>query len=253
MSNPENNNILVPESKQEEAKEGDFSSKLYAYLPMAIYELVGIFFFVTIITFTGADINKFIFGFWVILTIFGSYSGGHVNPAITFGFYIYDAEWGFGLIKLVLYWIAQFVGATLGAEFSYFITHKRIFVAVPHQSSGFEVFLAEFMFTGTFLFVILFVCSKITQPAFANGPTKTGVIVGWFYTAVQTGAGLSGAAYNPAILFALNGFAFFGGNRDALNMVFKMMGAELAGALAFALFFKYIFERNYPDQNEKKN
>lgn len=224
--------------------------ELLSYIPKAIYEFVGIFFFVCTIYFTSGDVNKFIFGFWVILTFFGSYSGAHVNPAITFGCYIYDGKWFLGIIKLLLYWTAHIFGAGLAAKFSYYVTHKEIFVALPAASNTFEVFFSEFMFTGTFLFVILFVCSDITGPQIGSTPMKTALIVGWFYCAVHMGSHLSGAAYNPAILLALNSFEYFLGNVKALNKIWYMVGAEFLGALVFALCFKYIFERNFAAMNK---
>jgi len=240
------------QNKVVENEQPEWYVKLLSYFPMAIYEFVGIFFFVTCICFTMGDVSKFIFGFWVILVFFGNYSGGHVNPAVTLGFYIYDGDWGFGLIKLVLYWVAQVLGAAFASKVSFWLLHVNIFVAVPDKSTTFEVFFAEFLFTGTFLFVILYVCSKVTTPPNSNGPIKCGVIVGWFYCCAQMGAKLSGSAFNPAILFTLNGWDYIHGNPKAMEFAAWMMLAEFAGAAVFAVFFKYIFEKTYPNQNEQK-
>jgi glycerol uptake facilitator-like aquaporin len=241
-----------PQKVESVQEQPEWYMKLLGFFPMAIYEFVGIFFFVICICFTMGNVNHFIFGFWVVLVFFGNYSGAHVNPAITLGFYIYDGDWGFGLIKLILYWIAQVLGSACASKMSYFLLHKSIFVAVPKHSNTFEVFWAECMFTGTFLFVILYVCSKTTTPPNTNGPIKCAVIVGWFYCAAQMGSTLSGSAFNPAILFTLNGWDYLAGDKNALSFVGYMIGAEFLGAIVFALFFKYIFEKTYPNQNEQK-
>jgi len=239
----ENNDIVEKEDKSD-----NLAKITLNYLYLAIYEFVGIFFFVTCICFSMGSVNKFIFGFWVVLVFFSNYSGGHVNPAVTLGFYIYDADWGYGLIKLALYWVAQILGSAFASKVSFELLNINVFVAVPEASSTEEVFFSEFMFTGTFVFVILYVCSKVTAPANTSLPTKCLIIIGWFYCCIHMGARLSGSAFNPAILFTINGWAYMQGHPKAMQFALSMMFAELLGAAAFTLCFKYIFEKNFPGQ-----
>jgi len=244
-ADPLNDKIDVNGDQVSQGGDIDWNKEVGTYFVQDLYELVGIFFFVTTIYFTNGDVSKFVFGFWVILSFFGSYSGAHVNPAITLGFYIYEGKWATGFVKMLFYWAGQFLGALLASKLAYYLTHKRIFVGIPIRSSPFEVLFAESLFTGTFLFVILFICSSTTAPKDTSAPVKCAVIVGWFYCAVQMGAAVSGAAYNPAILFALNLFEYLVGNAKAFNLIPEMILAELVGVIVFALLFKLIFERAY--------
>ena len=66
------------------------------------------------------------------------------------------------------------------------------------------------------------------------------------------GSKLSGSAFNPAILLTLNGWDYLHGNPAALQFAGWMILAEFLGAAVFAIFFKYIFEKTYPNQTEKK-
>ncbi|MEY4919463.1 MAG: hypothetical protein RLZZ431_645, partial [Bacteroidota bacterium] len=190
------------------------------------------------------DVTKFIFGFWVLLSVFGKFSGAHVNPAITFGFYIYEGHLVSGFPKLILYWIAQFAGAFLGGLVSRRLLPDVVYVGVPTQSHLWDILYSEFVFTGTFCFVILWVCSKYTSPS-NIGPINCGIIVAWFYMIVNAGAQLSGAAYNPAILTVLNVYAYEYKDKKAIKYLYSMIGAEFAGVLVFAIIFKLFFENYY--------
>lgn len=210
-------------------------------LKQSLYEFVGTFMFVSIIYFCKGDVSKFVFGFWVILSLFGGFSGAHVNPAITFGFYIYEVNYIAGLPKLILYWIAQFLGAFVGAEVTKRFFTDLVYVGVPSNQPLIDVVYSEFFFTGTFLFVILWVCSKVTSPT-PYGPINCGIIVSWFYLIVNAGGQLSGAAYNPAILTVLNVIAYHVKEAKALHYLSYMIAAEFAGAFIFALIFLWFFE-----------
>jgi glycerol uptake facilitator-like aquaporin len=225
----------------------EFSNVLKA----AIFEMAAMFMFVNVIYFCQADVGKFIFGMWVILVLFGQFSGAHVNPAVTLGFYCYEGEYRKGLVKLLLYWLFQFAGAAIGAAISREFYKKLIFVSVPTNRGIAEVMFSEFVFTGTFIFVILFVCSLITRPT-KNSGWNCAVIVGWFYTIVQAGAHISGAAYNPAVLTILNLFAYESTESKALHYIVLMIVAQLLGVISHAYIFKYGFEKYIKNKMEGK-
>jgi glycerol uptake facilitator-like aquaporin len=202
------------------------------------------------IYFCKGDVTKFIFGMWVILTVFGRFSGAHVNPAITMGFFIHDGNYYRGFIKLLFYWVGQFFGALAGAMVSRGFYKDLVYVTVPVDQSLFHVVYTEFFFTGCFLFVILYVCSPITTVS-KSAPINCAVIVGWFYFLVNAGATISGAAYNPAILAVLNILATTVDSKS-IQYIIYMIGAQLVGAIVFALIFRYLFEAYHASQSKKE-
>jgi glycerol uptake facilitator-like aquaporin len=228
---------LVKDIKLEEAQ---FDHYITTTLKGGVYEMIATFMFVCVIYYCRGDVSKFIFGMWVILVLFGQFSGAHVNPAITLGFYIYEGKWSDGAAKLFLYTLFQFTGAAIGTLISReFFTHA-VYVGVPKDSPLMEVMYSELFFTGTFAFVILYVCSSVTSPHKSAG-WNCAIIVAWFYMIVNAGSTLSGAAYNPAVLTVLNLFAVKEDSK-ALHLILFMILAQCIGVIIFAFIFKYCFE-----------
>jgi len=217
----------------------------------AIWDMIGTFIFVCCIYYTKGDVTKFIFGFWAILVVFGKVSGSHVNPAISIGIYIYSCKFVEKFPKLIFYIIGQFVGAYLACLLCRQFYPQPVYVAVPTNKSIFEIFYGECLFTGTFLFVILFVTTDYTAPV-KGAPMGCAVIIAWFYVIVQAGSNISGAAYNPAILTVLNVVAYNSTDPLAIQFLFYMVSAEVLGAIIFALLFKFVFESYYISKYEKE-
>ncbi len=246
------NVALLPEHKEEHHKviHPSHSIDMYELFIATLYETIAMFMFVIIIYYCHAEVGKFVFGFWIILTIFGNLSGAHVNPAITLGFYIYEQKLLEGLPKLLFYTAGQFIGALLGALFSRPFANKDVYVVNDFHTGAISIFWAEFFFTGTFMFVILFVSSaKINIKE--QSCLKCAIIVAWFYAIVNAGSTLSGAAYNPAILTILNGLAHFDNNKGAISFLPIMIPAELLGVTAFSFIFKYFFEDRLSHKKEE--
>lgn len=58
------------------------------------------------------------------MSVVGSFSGGHLNPAITVAMAFLGR---LGLVQMIVYWIAQYVGAFLGSACVYGIYSGRAF------------------------------------------------------------------------------------------------------------------------------
>lgn len=242
MSDEVNYNQLKEKTlvlNKEEAEE-DVST----LLKKATFEGFATFFFMISIYFSKGDIRIFIFGMWAILCCFGIVSGAHVNPAITFGFYIYEAKWLNGAIKFIFYFLFQTLGCILGAIIARFVVGlEPVYVDVP-KSQNWNVYFSEFFFTGTFFFFIAYIVDpkiKVTE----HGPIQCALIVGWFYLIVNAGSVLSGAAYNPSVLLVLNTIAYIDGKKNTTSHIPLMIVAEFIGVAVFALIFKYIFKTYY--------
>jgi len=208
----------------------------------AAFEGFATFLFMCTIFFSRGDVKVFVFGFWVILSIFGGITGAHVNPAITVGFYFTEQDWTFGLMKMGLYFLFQFTGCIVGVLLGYpFLQNngQMFFIGTGKETLG-EAFFAEFFFTGTFFFVIA-VVTHAKYPTSNIAPINTALIISWFYMAATVGGPLSGSAFNPAVLLAINVTASFTRGKAALREVPYMLLGEITGVIVFALIYKYIY------------
>jgi len=241
--NIENTNASAYEKKRNIRKIGE-----------AAFEGFATFLFMCAIFFTKGDAAVFAFGMWVILTVFGPISGAHVNPAITIGFYFTEQDWVYGLIKMSLYITFQFIGCIAGIFLGVVIVGEHTFEI--HSKlvgvTSWEIFFAEFFFTGTFFFIIA-IATHAKYPPCKIGAINCAIIVAWFYCAVISGAKLSGAAYNPAVLLALNVSSKIDLKADSLKQIPVMVLGEILGVIFFAMVFKFIFNPFYEMVNDEKN
>jgi glycerol uptake facilitator-like aquaporin len=216
-----------------------------------IFEMIGTYMFVTLIYLSQGVITKFVFGFWILIVIFGVLSGAHFNPAITLALYIEEWKFRKGFVKLVYYITAQFIGTVCAALICKAFM-PAVFIGIPTYRSVITLIYSELFFTGTLCFVILWVSSKNTTPS--NIPIlNCAMIAAWFYIIVEAGSSLSGAAYNPVVLFVLNFIAYTIKDQNALNNVGWMILSEFAGAVCFTIIYSFVFEEYVKRKNQKKD
>jgi MIP family channel proteins len=158
---------------------------------------------------------------------YGSISGAHVNPAVTFAAALR------GRIKwqdAVIYWVAQFAGATLAAG--------ALFVAFGGASSGLgatlpaagvtplQAIVVEALLTFLLANAVLHTAERKSGTPFAGLAIGLTLVAG-----ILMGGALTGASLNPARTF---GPALFTGHLDVLwiYLVGPAAGAGLA-ALAY--------------------
>jgi aquaporin Z len=185
------------------------------------------------------------FGFVLLVLAYalGTISGCNVNPAVTIGFLVS------GRMKLrtaIGYWIAQFVGAILGALvlFAVFsaspLYHKSVqglgtngwgTASLIHINAG-GAFLAEVVLTFLFVFVVLTVTAKGT-----TSPAAAPVAIGLALAVVHLiGIPIDGTSVNPAR--SLGPALVVGG--QALNQVWLFLVAPLIGGIVAALAHRVV-------------
>jgi len=246
-NNALNNNQILNQNNQ--VSNTTLNSSQTNYLPDLIckssFEGLATFLFMCAITFSKGKIEIFVFGMWVILSCFGGISGAHVNPAITLGFFTIEGDYSKNLSKMFIYPIFQLCGCLVGAILAFYIVQNDIIYIHPYEGiSRGNIFFSEFFFTGTFFFIIAFVCHEKHPPSKIT-PVNTAIIVAWFYLIVNAGSQLSGAAFNPAVLITLNSLARLSGKTSAFEHVWIMIAAELLGVVVFGFIFKYLFTPFY--------
>jgi aquaporin Z len=167
----------------------------------------------------------------IMVTNLGHISGGHFNPAITFGFLTTRR---ITPRLAVTYWIAQFGGSVVAAAILRGFFHKAIIGAVPHAGifGAGKGFVLEAIMT---FFLVWAVWATAVDP---GGAFKAiaGLAIGLTITIdVFVGGPLTGAAMNPARAF---GPELVSGNWGEAWIYY--LGPCL-GALIAALAFEYLY------------
>jgi aquaporin Z len=177
------------------------------------------------------------FGFVLIMVAyaFGPVSGAHVNPAVTLAMVIARKQ---PVGEAVGYWIAQFLGAIVGAGVLKYLVSSG---GVTDETGGLGsnaydnghinlqgAFVFEVLATAVFVLVILMVTDKFATAAAA------GLAIGAALTAIHTfGIPLDGTSVNPARSF---GPALFAGG-TALSQVWLFILAPLIGGVLAAVIY----------------
>lgn len=175
----------------------------------------------------------------------GHISGGHFNPAVSFGLL---AGGRFSGKSLVPYIIAQCVGAIAAAGALYFInggagSGAGAFATNFYDSAVYfgksysmrAAFLTEFLLTMFFLIVIMGATDK-----FANGKFA-GIAIGLALTLIHLiSIPITNTSVNPAR--SLSQAIFVGG--EAMSQLWLFWVAPILGGVAGGLIYKLLLQRN---------
>lgn len=193
------------------------------------------------------------FGLTVLTMVYavGHISGGHFNPAVSFGLW---AGGRFSAKELIPYIIAQCVGAIAAAGTLYTIaTGKAGFVidntkAGAFASNGYgafspdgysmeSAFIAELILTIFFLLVILGATDKFSNGKFA------GIAIGLSLTLIHLiSIPITNTSVNPAR--SLSQALFAGG--EPLSQVWMFWVAPILGAIIAGFLYKNLLQ-NHPE------
>jgi len=181
------------------------------------------------------------FGLTVLTMVYavGHISGGHFNPAVSFGLW---SAGKFETKELLPYIIAQVIGGTVGALVLYLIaTGKAGFEVGGFASNGFgelspgkynltAVIITEIVMTFMFLFIILGATSKNAPAGFA------GIAIGLGLTLIHlVSIPVSNTSVNPARSTAAALFA----DTAALGQLWVFWVAPIIGAILAGLVWKF--------------
>ena len=184
------------------------------------------------------------FGLTVLTMVYavGHISGGHFNPAVSFGL------WSAGKFEtkdLLPYIVAQVIGGTVGALVLYLIaTGQAGFEVGGFASNGFgelspgkynltAVLITEVVFTFMFLFIILGATSKNAPAGFA------GIAIGLGLTLIHlVSIPVSNTSVNPARSTAA---ALFADSAVYVGQLWVFWAAPIVGALLAGVVWKLFF------------
>jgi aquaporin Z len=200
------------------------------------------------IGFTGVSLA---FGLTVLTMAYalGHISGGHFNPAVSFGLW---AGGRFSAKELVPYILAQCIGAIAAAGTLYTISSGRAGFIIDNTkagafaSNGFGLlspsgysmqaaFIAEFLLTLFFLLVILGATDRFASGKFA------GVAIGLALTLIHLiSIPITNTSVNPAR--SLSQALFVGG--ESLSQLWLFWAAPIFGAIVGGFIYKKLLQDN---------
>ena len=165
----------------------------------------------------------------------GPISGCHVNPAVSLGAFI-SGRMSAG--DMIQYWIAQFIGATIGAGVIYLIATGKAGYSLAENGLGQNGwgadYLGEYAMESAFIFEVvatfLFVTVILGATQKAAPAALAGLAIGLTLWGIHLlGIQVTGVSVNPARSF---GPALFTGlGKIWLFIVAPAIGAVLAGLL----------------------
>lgn len=155
----------------------------------------------------------------------GSVSGGHFNPAVSFGMFL---DKRISATDMVGYWIAQVAGGVLASlALAFVISKDAVAVTITQVNSNFVDtfggYVGEALLTAIFVMAVLVMSRSTSYSKFLG--------IGFTLTAVHLiGIPFTGASVNPARSLAP---AIVGGefNDIAIYLVGPLVGAVLAWVL----------------------
>ena len=176
----------------------------------------------------------FAFGLAIVAMAYGigPVSGCHVNPAVSFGAFVagrMDAK------AMLTYWVAQFIGATIGAGILYLIATGKagydVAVKGLGQNGWGEGYLGEYTLAAAIVFEIvatfIFLVVILGSTHVAAPTAMAGLSIGLTLTAIHiVGIQVTGVSVNPARSF---GPALFAGG-EAISQLWLFLVAPLVGA-----------------------
>ncbi|XP_077253189.1 aquaporin TIP1-1 [Tasmannia lanceolata] len=172
------------------------------------------------------------FGLFVAVSVGANISGGHVNPAVTFGAFIGG---NITLLRGILYWIAQLLGSTVACLLLKFATHGMTTAAFS-LSTGVTVWNA-FVFEIVMTFGLVYtVYATAIDPKKGSLGTIAPIAIGFIVGAnILAGGAFTGASMNPAVSFgpALVSWSW---ENHWVYWAGPLIGGGLAGVV-YELFF----------------
>jgi MIP family channel proteins len=213
----------------------------------ALAEVVGIFCFffagigaIVDIAGTDASSNLLVVAFAhgimlaIMVSALGEVSGGHFNPAVTFGLFVG------GMIDIrtvVVYWCAQLFGAVLAALAIEVAFPKKMYdpshIGAAALAPGVNFGTGSFIEAVLTFFLVLAVYGTAVDP---RHPPIGGLAIGLtVFVDILVGGGRTGAAMNPARAF---GPALVSGHWN--DQLVYWLGPLIGGAVA-GLVYKNLF------------
>jgi aquaporin Z len=200
--------------------------------PKTITETVGTALLVFTIQVASTELAPIAIGSILVAGVFagGPVSGAHYNPAVSLAVTL---RGNMSFQEMVLYMIAQVVGASLGGLCGGIVAGRFSTVGMGEEASYLQALLAEVVFTFALCFVVL---SVATNPK-VDKNQYYGLAIGLVVVSGAIAVGpISGGAFNPAVALGLS----IAGAFANLRYGFMVAAADLVGAAVAASCFRLV-------------
>ncbi len=169
----------------------------------------------------------------VMVCAFAQFSGGHFNPAVSFGVYVSKKM---DMSTMIAYWVAQIVGgAVAGLVCLWLIGKEGVITGTPAVTAPYtamQAAIAEVI--GTFALVIVVLGSAIDKKGTVLAPFAIGLSITCLILAVGP---ISGCAINVARMVG-PALVTFKLDEAWLYIAGPLIGGGIAGALYGGMFAK---------------
>ena len=172
-------------------------------------------------------------GLGLMIAAFGQISGGHYNPAVTFGLAVGRK---FPMAAVIPYWVAQLIGGFIAAVVATILYTSDVKDSlVTNPGKGVEEWRAMLIeLVAVFLFVSVVITVATDDSAPWKGVLAPVAIGGFIFTAAVTMGPSSGGSFNPARSIAPAVVATEFGN-VWIYIVGPLLGAAVAGVVSVSL------------------
>lgn len=172
------------------------------------------------------------FALFVAVSVGANISGGHVNPAVTFGAFVGGH---LSLLKTILYWIAQLLGSVVACLLLNFSTGglETSAFALSSGVSSWNALVFEIVMTFGLVYTVY---ATALDPKRGDIGTIAPIAIGFIVGAnILAGGAFDGASMNPAVSF---GPAVVSWTWDShwVYWLGPFVGAGIA-ALVYEIFF----------------
>ena len=194
---------------------------------VAIYELIGTALFVYMIIMSTGNPIAVPLSLFAMVVLFGDITGGHFNPAVTLGVYVWLGEFSKNFTMALVVIVSQLIGSLLGmglailtlasdVDGDYQVPEQYVPILCPKDPSDpskceqgsyqltLQLWATQTICTFVFVSVILMVKGQYTSPS-TDGALKAMAVVLTLGGLIQV-ANHTAASFNPAVTAGLTAF-----------------------------------------------
>ncbi|KAM3145584.1 water channel activity protein [Paramecium bursaria] len=207
------------------------------------FEMVSMGLFAYGIVCSDGSNGRLTLAFFGSLALCAPFSGGHINPAVTFAMWM-TRQVSTG--TAILYWIAQLSGAFGGALLCYLVTGKIDSPMVTDQSFHWVMADLAGETLGTFTFVLIILIQSNQLTTYSKQPLASLISISVALHLSRQYSSHSGGCINPGMAASLEFFQMIKLNQpQRLLSMWIFIAGPFGGSFLAVLFYKILYQPLY--------